>query len=75
MSPGSVTGMSPAYNNEPSPDYSMLVHPRLHSRPISKSPNTHPIPLQHGRKNFLIYTLLQQTYSFQILQQTIHHKH
>lgn len=50
MSPGSVTGMSPAYNNEPSPDYSMLVHSRLHSRPISKSPNSHPVPLQHGRK-------------------------
>ncbi|CAO1428270.1 unnamed protein product [Diamesa serratosioi] len=48
MSPGSVTGMSPAYNNEPSPDYSMLVHPRLHSRPISKSPNSHSVPLQHG---------------------------
>ncbi|CAO1434847.1 unnamed protein product [Diamesa hyperborea] len=44
----SVTGMSPAYNNEPSPDYSMLVHSRLHSRPISKSPNSHPVPLQHG---------------------------
>lgn len=37
MSPGSVTGMSPAYS-EPSPDYSMLVNQNRLPRPSSNSP-------------------------------------
>lgn len=37
MSPGSVTGMSPAYS-EPSPDYSMLVNQNRLPRPASNSP-------------------------------------
>lgn len=43
MSPGSVTGMSPSYNSEPSPDYSMLVNQqRLNPRPPSNSPPLTP---------------------------------
>lgn len=37
MSPGSATGMSPAYS-EPSPDYSMLVNQNRLPRPSSNSP-------------------------------------
>jgi forkhead box protein O3 len=53
MSPGSVTGMSPSYNSEPSPDYSMLVNQqRLNPRPPSNSPpltpNSQPITSHIG---------------------------
>ncbi|CAO1434856.1 unnamed protein product [Diamesa hyperborea] len=42
MSPGSVTGMSPTYNNEHSPDFSMMIQTRLHPRPPSNSPPLTP---------------------------------
>lgn len=53
MSPGSVTGMSPSYNSEPSPDYSLLVN-QNRLRPASNSPpltpNTQNLASHIGRK-------------------------
>lgn len=42
MSPGSATGMSPTFNNENTPDFSMMIQTRLHPRPPSNSPPLTP---------------------------------
>lgn len=50
MSPGSVTGMSPAYS-EPSPDYSMLVNQNRLPRSSNSPPLTSTTALNNGTQH------------------------
>lgn len=59
MSPGSVTGMSPTYNNEHSPDFSMMIQTRLHPRPPSNSPPLTPNSQNTQADRKLIKNLIQ----------------